>query len=201
MITTMLCEDFKRARTFEVCFCFEKEIFDLISEGKKHKASVFFLFFRIIIITQIIDTSKSNSPWRPTQKAKATTKNTTKDPTFLKPRLTKKSRKTTGARAFLFPFFPAVKCKRAIPYFLHSFSNSLLLFHRVGSITCAKIWTMAPETPFIAIWRIKPCVTACPCAKKGAWIRIGCGPRNKNQNEKKTFRWNEDGFNMLKPLT
>lgn len=42
MITTMLCEDFKRARTFEVCFCFEKEIFDLISEGKKHKASVFF---------------------------------------------------------------------------------------------------------------------------------------------------------------
>ena len=35
--------------------------------------------------------------------------------------------------------FPAVKCKRAIPYFLHSFSNSLLLFHRVGSITCAKI--------------------------------------------------------------
>ena len=127
MITTMLCEDFKRARTFEVCFCFEKEIFDLISEGKKHKASVFFLFFRIIIITQIIDTSKSNSPWRPTQKAKATTKNTTKDPTFLKPRLTKKSRKTTGARAFLFSFFPAVKCKRAIPYFLHSLSNSLLL--------------------------------------------------------------------------
>ena len=42
MITTMLCEDFKRARTFEVCFCFEKKIFDLISEGKKHKAFFFY---------------------------------------------------------------------------------------------------------------------------------------------------------------
>lgn len=121
MITTMLCEDFKRARTFEVCFCFEKKIFDLISEGKKHKASVFFLFFRIIIITQI-DTSKSNSPWRPTQKAKAPTKNTTKDPTFLKPRLTKKSRKTTGARAFLFSFFPCCQMQKS-----NSIFSSLIL--------------------------------------------------------------------------
>jgi len=61
MITTMLCEDFKRARTFEVCFCFEKEIFDLIRR-EKTQSKRFFLFFRIIIITQIIDISKSNSP-------------------------------------------------------------------------------------------------------------------------------------------
>jgi hypothetical protein len=50
MITTMLCEDFKRARTFEVCFCFEKEIFDLISEGKKHKASVFFYSSELLLL-------------------------------------------------------------------------------------------------------------------------------------------------------
>lgn len=62
MITTMLCEDFKRARTFEVCFCFEKEILISSAKGKNTKQAFFFLFFRIIIITQIIDTSKSNSP-------------------------------------------------------------------------------------------------------------------------------------------
>ena len=42
MITTMLCEDFKRARTFEVCFCFEKEILISSAKGKNTKQAFFF---------------------------------------------------------------------------------------------------------------------------------------------------------------
>jgi hypothetical protein len=50
MITTMLCEDFKRARTFEVCFCFEKEILISSAKGKNTKQAFFFYSSELLLL-------------------------------------------------------------------------------------------------------------------------------------------------------